>query len=321
MKQLSILLIVSCFTAIIGCKKEIVATSTNDKVPETISMASVTSDQLLSDGTQFGIAGLDGLKTDEKITLMNELGVKYVRARIILKDFRGNVGGLTQLADQGFKVILNLNWDRIDEVRGDRIPNPWPKDMDTYRAKLEEVLSVFKPEVAVIENEPTNDLFHSGPIEDYITELTNAVDVCKKYGVKVADGCVHVPLVQQVRRGGNLSGNSLEVKKLIDAYKTLDLDYVNVHDHGEGNSYPSGAFESVADYLREQTGKSVMCNEFSLGTSSNSLLEDMVNGLKQGDYKIALAYSGDGGRSVSLNSGTNLLSLGIYYSLLLIQLL
>ena len=313
MRKLSVLLIASFVTSVISCKKEVPTTVTNETTPNAASIESITSDQLVSSGTQFGAGGFPGLSTDQKITVYNKLGVTPVRAQVTLKDFNGGVSGLKKLTEKGFKVILNLNWNPVPKKSGDKIATAWPQDMNLYKQKLGEVLSKYKPEIAVIENEPTVDIFHSGPIEDYITELTNAIEVCKKYGVKVADGCVHVGLVLGVMRGGNLNDNEIEVKKLITAYKTLDLDYVNVHEHGTGDSYSSESFEKAADYLRQQTGKPVISNEFSLGKSSTSLLQDMINGLKQGDYTIALIRSSDGDRGVPLNKGTDLLPLGNTY--------
>lgn len=314
MRRLSVLLIASCITAAISCKKETVTTATNESTPNAASMQSTTSDQAVSSGTQFGGGGFDGLTTDQKITVYNKLGIQPVRAHVTLKDFDGGVSGLKKFTSQGFKVILNINWSSVPKKGGDKVSTAWPQDMNLYKQKLAQFFEkYYKPDIAVIENEPAIDIFHKGPIEDYITELTNAVQVCKQYGVKVADGSIHVPYVLTVMRGGNLTGNALEVKKLIAAYKTLDLDYVNIHAHGSGDSYPSGDLEKVASYIRQQTGKPVMSNEFTLGKSSTSLLQDMVNGFKQGDYKIALIRSDNGDRSVGLTKGTDLLPLGNNY--------
>jgi len=311
MKNFYLLLFAGCITAAISCKKETVTTST--KLPETGSMKSTTSDQLVSGSNSFGIGGFAGLSTDQKMVLYNKLEIQYVRAQLTLKNFKGGIGGPQKLSNNGFKVILNLNWSLVPKKGDDKTPTTWPQDMNLYKQKLGEVLSKYKPDVAVIENEPTVDIFHKGPVEDYITELKNAIQVCKQYGVTVADGGIHVPLILQVRDGNLNNENAVEVKKLIAAYKTLDLDYVNIHCHG-GDTYTQGSFEKAADYIRQQTGKPVICNEFSLAKSSTSLLKDMVNGLKQGDYKIALIFSANGDdRSVPLNKGTDLLPLGIDY--------
>jgi len=311
MRKLSVVLIASCVSAVISCKKE---TATNETTSNAASIESTTSDQLVSSGIQFGAGGLDGLTTDQKITVYNKLGIQPIRAHVTLEDFDNGVSGLKKFSSQGFKVILNINWSSVPKKGGDKVATSWPQDMNLYKQKLSQFFEkYYKPDIAVIENEPAIDIFHKGPIEDYITELTNAVQVCKKYGVKVADGSIHVPYVLAVMRGGNLTGNTLEVKKLIAAYKTLDLDYVNIHAHGTGDSYPAGDLEKAANYIRQQTGKPVMSNEFTLAKASSSLLRDMVNGFKQGDYKIALIRSDNGDRSIGLTNGTNLNSLGTAY--------
>src|SRR4030095_14047094 len=155
--------------------------------------------------------------------------------------------------------------------------------------------------VAVIEKEPTNQIYYKGPMSDYITELKNAIDVCKQHGVKVADGCVHVATVQDVMNGGSLSDAASRAKQLLDAYKTLDLDYVNVHAPGSGDSYPLQDLVNVANYIRNHTGKQVISNEFKVYTNSTSLLRDMVQGMKQGNYIIALLRSASG--ATRLNDG------------------
>src|SRR3954468_8975689 len=124
---------------------------------------------------------------------------------------------------------------------------------------------------------------------------------------------IHVPYVLQVMKGGSLSGKALDVKKLIDAYTTLNLDYVNIHTAGDGDSYPAGTLEKVADYLRATTGKQVMSNQFSVHSSSTSLIKSMVDGFKAGGYVYAIVRSGDGSGAVPLHSGTELLPNDIAY--------
>jgi hypothetical protein len=300
-------LILFCISATISCKKEVAPTDEAGS----ISSQNISND-IISDSTHFG-ALVDAGTTDARITICKKFGVNCVRAQIILKDFNGKNAAVDKYQSSGFKVLLNLNWDHVSSG-GTRKSVPFPKDMATYRNKLAAVLDKYKPEVAVIENEPTTDVFHSGPIEDYITELKNAIEVCHLKGVKVADGAIHIPYIISVMNGKATSGNALEVKKLIDAYTTLDLDYVNVHTAGTGDSYPTESLTKAADYLRAKTGKPVMSNEFSVKSYSTSLIKELVDGFKAGKYKYALVRSGNSeSGAVPLHSGTNLLSNGIAY--------
>jgi len=306
MKTLPLLLIVCCIVTTFSCKKEAVTTGTISEVTEVASMNSITSDELTATGTQFG-AGFDNLSTDQKITVLKKLGANYVRARVIVSTFDGHVGSLEKFSKNGIYVILNLNWEKTGNT-----PKPFPQDMATYRKKLGDVFDKYKPEAAVIENEPTNQIYYKGPMSDYITELKNAIDVCKQYGVKVADGCVHVATVKDIMHGGSLADAASRAKQLLDAYKTLDLDYVNVHAPGSGDSYPSQDLVDVANYIRNYTGKQVISNEFKLYTNSTTLLSDMVQGMKQGNYIIALLRSASG--ATRLNDGTDLNVLGQAYA-------
>lgn len=306
MKKSRLLLIVGCIVTIFSCTKEAVTTVGDGEGSLVASINSITSDQLTATQTNFG-AGFDNLSTDQKITILKKLGVNYVRARVLVSTFDGKVGSLEKFSKNGIHVVLNLNWERTGKT-----PKPFPKDMATYRKKLGNVLDKYKPEVAVIENEPTNQIYYSGPMSDYITELKNAIDVCKQHGVKVADGCVHVATVQDIMNGGKLSDAAARAKQLLDAYKTLDLNYVNVHVPGSGDSYPSQDLVDVANYIRNHTGKQVVSNEFKLYTNSTSLLRDMVQGFKQGNYIIALIRSSN--NATRLNDGTSLNKLGNAYA-------
>jgi hypothetical protein len=313
-KIFSAFLILGSITALNSCKKEVTETAnTTTAVP----MSSISSDEAIASGTQFG-AGLDG-STDQKVTVCNKFGVKYIRSMVTLKNFSGNVSTERSLTQKGFKVVLNINWDNPGGRGDTKNPVPFPTDMVKYKAQLTKLLKAYKPEIAVIENEPTNNQFHSGPIENYITELKAAVALCKQYNVKVADGCTHVPLIEIVMSGRNVSGTAADVRKLITAYKTIDLDYVNVHTQGptgrDPDVYQPGLLKKVADYLRNQTGKPVMSNEWTVHSTSTALVKSMVSGFKDGGYKIALVRSASSPNGAKpLHKGTSLLPNGVTYS-------
>jgi hypothetical protein len=309
------LLFFASICALNSCKKEV---APSDNATNAVAKSSnISSDELITSGTQWG-AQISGT-TEQRVTVLNKFGVKYIRLSVELKNFTGNVATEKTFTQKGFKVVLNINWQRVTGSGDNRKPVPFPTDMTKYKQQLTKLLNAYKPEIAIIENEPTTDIFHSGPIENYITELKTAVSVCKQFNVKVADGALHVPYIEQVMNGKAGSGNALEVKKLIAAYKTIDLDYVNVHTQGPSGKdpdvYTPGVLTKIADYLRNQTGKQVMSNEWSVHNASSDLVRNMVSEFKKAGFKISMVYSSTSNSgAVPLNKGTNLLPNGIAYS-------
>lgn len=307
-------LFIICFiAAFTSCKKESVT-------PEVQSSAAVSSENAVTSTTKFGALISGNTNIDDEIKIMQKLGVQYVRYAIILKDFNGTDKGYEKWVNAGYKVLLNLNYDNVLSATGKKSPVPFPTNMTEYRRLLEKVLDKYHPEVAVIENEPCTDQYHSGPIENYITMLKTAADVCNKRGIKVTDGGLHVDYVELVMSGMAKDGNALETKKLIDAYKTMNLTYVNTHAKGpfdrfgSQTTYPAGTLEDDADYLRNQTGKPVMCNEYNQENTSTTLMTGAVGGFKKGKYIYVIARSGSAGDDgASLNSGLSLTPLGIAY--------
>jgi len=312
----SALLILGSISTLNSCKKEVAPT---DSSTSAVAMNSnITSDDAQAPtGTQFG-AAVQGT-TNEKITVYNKFGVKYIRSVVELKNFKGNMSAEKSLTQKGFKVVLNINWANPSGSGDNRKAVPFPTDMGQYKQQLTKLFNTYKPEIAVIENEPTTDIFHSGSIENYINELKTAVSVCNQFNVKVADGGIHVPYIEQVMNGKAGSGRALEVKKLIAAYKTLNLDYVNIHTYGptgkDPNVYQPGLLKKVADYLRKQTGKQVMSNEWTVHNSSSALIKSMVSGFKEAGFKIAIVRSAPSNSGAKpLNKGTNLLPNGVTYA-------
>lgn len=300
--------------AFTSCKKEVVSS----EIPaESTAVTAETFSNATAATTNFGALLSGNTTIDDEITVCEKLGVKYVRYAIKIKDFNGTDKGYEKWVDAGYKVLLNLNYDNVTNSNGKKKAVPFPTDMVEYKKLLEKVLDKYHPEIAVIENEPTTDAFHSGPIEDYITELRTAVDVCTKRGIAVADGGLHIDYVGQVKTGWGLQGNALETKKLIDAYKTMKLTYVNTHVKSPFNNsskYPSGELEGDADYLRSQTGKPVICNEYNQQSSSTTLMTGTVGGFENGQFKYVICRSGSGtDKGEALNNGTSLTPLGNAY--------
>lgn len=262
--------------------------------------------------TQFGQL-TDGT-TDEKISIARQLGTSIVRMSTELVQFDGKSLGFERFDQAGIKVVMNLNYKDVKTVDGEKIPNAFlkPEDMTMYRAMITAVLTKYKPLAAVIENEPTTDSFHSGPIEDYINMLKNAVSVCKLLGVPVADGAIHPYYILKIMAGKKLRGNALDVKKLIEAYENIPLDFVNIHIASGDDVYPAGEIAKICDYLRKETGHEIFSNEWHLDNTKDSLMKSMVKEIKLGDIRIAINYSGSNVIG-KINEGGMLTPLGYTY--------
>src|SRR5256885_587130 len=171
-KVLIPLLMLGSVITLTNCKKDagqILSNNLNAVSPE---------DVVSSTSSKFGVLVVDRAG-DDKITVANELKTSYVRSAIELVDFSGDDKMMDKYNANNFKVLLNLEYTKKASS-----PRPFPTNMDKYTKLLGNVLDKYHPTMAVIENEPSNEGYYSGPIEDYITELTNAVTVCKHHNVK-----------------------------------------------------------------------------------------------------------------------------------------
>ncbi|QEC69507.1 hypothetical protein FRZ67_20190 [Panacibacter ginsenosidivorans] len=350
-KTVSFILVLGCISGVMSCKKETTTKQTGDV---SASLTATDASQLVSDSSKFGVLVADPtISTDGKITISNELGVGCVRTSICLDSYTGRSVIIEDYQNAGLKVLLNLN-----NKSASGGANPFPTDMVKYKASLENVLDKYKPEVAVIENEPANDGYYTGPIENYFTELRTAIDVCKARGIKVSDGALHIGMVlicvyqdyvsqgQQAKaddfatRSGMSSsyintakgkGSSTlnakldKCKKMIAAYQTMALDYVNFHwyepmglnaSKSTAATSAPGVAKEVADYLRKATGKNVLTNEFGQTITTASLVASQVDEFRKAGLSYAIDYSGTGGGNMqpqALQKGTTLQPNGVSY--------
>src|SRR5690349_7029864 len=192
-----------------SCKKEAVLKNSGN---ETANTFTADAGKTAIVPPNFG-AWISGYAIDDKMNACSMINVTYVRDAIELKSFTGKSSTLDGYIKNGYKLLLNFVYQNASGGKA----VPFPTDMTEYRKLLNNALDKYTPEVAVIENEPTTDKFHSGPIENYITELKAAVAVCKQRGVKVADGALNLQWVQTVMNGySSPDPNYTETKKLIE---------------------------------------------------------------------------------------------------------
>lgn len=238
--------------------------------------------------TQFGAILVSG-DVDQNINIAKQLGITCFRTSQNLDTWKGYNSTVDKYVKSGFKVLLNLNV--TSSTNG---ASAFMKDMVKYRKLIEAVVTKYRSlELMVIENEATTDKFHTGPIEDYIALLKVAVDVCHQYGIKAADSGMALAYVQAVMSGHTSKTNEKETAKMIEAFKSIDLDYVNIHNAFSGNSFPVDGLTKVVNWLRNETGKEVMSNEWHLETASVSLMKDVVAAWKNVGVAYSIIYSGD----------------------------
>jgi hypothetical protein len=206
----------------------------------------------------------------KQIEVAKALGIKYMRAHIIIADWNGSNDPYDKYAAAGFKIILNINSDVPRNAVGDKKPVPFPTDMQAYSKVLNSILDKYKPELVVIENEEDNPGYHAGTAQQYLTQLKTAIDICHAKGLKVTNAGLtdrETSLLvydDYVRNGKKKEAddfakrvfpprllktlddrykNDPQVAKqlefgrtVLQGYKTLDLDYVNFHWYEPANA-------------------------------------------------------------------------------------
>lgn len=296
---------------------------------------------------------------NRQIKIAKALGVQYMRAHAYMNNWNGTINNYQQLADAGFKIILNINYAVPRDDEGNKNPVPFPKDMQAYSKTLTAILDKYKPELTVIENEEDNPGYHSGDADDYINELKTAINICHAKGLKVTNGGLTVREMnllvydELVRNGKKQQANDFAKRafapvflnrlnnyqniplvqrqitfgrKVIQAYKTLDLDYINFHWYepvsarGAVNSASIKnehidplVFTGVVNYLTRLTGKPVITNEFGVMNASATLIQELMQRILDAQMDYAIFYSGDGagGAQALQNADASLRQTGI----------
>jgi hypothetical protein len=325
---------------------------------DTLDNETDTSAQAVHFGVMVSKTAGKAIPPERQTLVAKALGVNYMRARVDIKDWNGSNPAYDTYAGAGLKVLLNINYGIPRNELGEHDPIPFPTDMNAYSKVVNSVLDRYKPAVVVVENEEDNPFYHTGSADDYINMLKTAIQIAHSKGLKVTNGGITVrevcliiydDLVQRGEKQKAMDFISKAVppaflqrlnhldnpqitrqiefgRKILAAYKTLDLDYVNFHWYEPVRARANAAagdvefnpqiFSFVAHYLKEKTGKPVMTNEFGVLNASPDLVKNILRAVYDAKLSYAIFYSADGGegKAVALqNAGGDLRENGMAF--------
>ncbi|MBS1729905.1 MAG: hypothetical protein JSS67_03910 [Bacteroidetes bacterium] len=247
-----------------GCLPAQQNAQSNSQVNSNSSQTVNTNPAYTPGNTQFGVMFADISSAQDKLEILKQLRVKTTRMTLSMDTWNGQNSNLEALQNAGYKVLLNVYWKKIRNDDGTKTPQPFPtgSELDVYRTKLNDILSKYKPEVLLVENEELVLKFHSGDISNYLNMLKVAVDVAHSKGVKVSDGGITNPQIsllvynyllnQNQRDEANRFANSTmntrilkfsqnqnmnsdigkklaQAQELVEGLKNINIDYVNLH--------------------------------------------------------------------------------------------
>jgi hypothetical protein len=231
---------------------------------------------------------------------------------------------LNDFLKAGHTVFLNINEKPVGhDSQGNKIPNPFPKNLDKYRQQVEKVFMYYENNpyknniIMVCENEPTTSGFHSGPMGDYLDMLGQVfIPLCTEYGFKGTDGGVHVATVN----GADLDqttgeGKAAQVAQLLNGYAKIPGMYaVNIHTSNAGkDTYDIKSIPKAVTKVKDETGHISTSNEWHVEktTSVQSLL-DICAGWEEAGVIHSVYITGTGD-DITLNDGLKLNKWGEAY--------
>jgi len=297
----------------------------------------------------FGVYALKSdnvfLNMDAQINVVKSLGLPYIRTSATMINGWDFAPAFKKITAAGLKVVLNINYNKMGGNIG---ATPFPSDMNAYKAQLTSMLNSYSPELIVIENEEANPEYHSDGVQAYLTELSAAIDVAHSKNLKITNGGlgsvpltilvyryylsqgqndkaadfarrVFSPKVQSdlpnLERWPKMNEAADATQQLLQAYATMNIDYVNFHWYepiayrgsqepaqqaaSEIESMPdqidTRALAEVVDYIQNVTHKKAMTNEIGMLRQSPQGFKQFVAETLSLGMPYVIWFSGDSG--------------------------
>jgi hypothetical protein len=279
--------------------------------------------------TKFGVLP-HNVDIDTKIKIAKELGVKYVREGVL--SWTGRDRNIEAYQDNGFNILYNVSANGQDG-------KDFSKDTAGFKKTIADVLNNYSLDVIAIENEEDNWSYHGRNTVGYINELKATIPIVHGKKTKVTNGGIHdnqlLILAYRYYQNKNkdsanyiltlltdgekyaaqhpektdnrLCQKAAQTDSLLTFYKTLDLDYVNIHIYAPINDFVSdrtnvmASIKIVGDYTRMRTGKPPMSNECGQHNVDPAIVNYILDGFKYANYEYAIWFDGDGDPAMALN--------------------
>lgn len=210
-------------------------------------------------------------------------------------------GNAAEWKADGYKTWVNVAWYENPNAK----PYPMgiqPSDMSTWASGFETLCKKLQGNAdgVAIENERANGVYwiHDNDpnwVANYVQQIKIAIPIARKYGIKISDGSIPIEDVELIMDGAIKSARTKRVKALMDAYKTLDLDYVLFHGHYAEGRAPVKDLAKTINYLAAYTGHKVFSNELSMVGATANVIMWFLHGSYDAKCDYAMFWSGDGG--------------------------
>jgi acetyl esterase/lipase len=283
----------------------------------------------------FGLLlGAEGIDDQYRVELAKALGVSYFRPWYV--NVEAWYGACYDLAcdlgpNAGLKLILTA---RSNVGEAPPFATTPPQDGAAYRRNLGDILTRYRPEVLVVENEEDSAQYWTGTPEQYGALLKAACQVAHDQKIPCANGglsskttalLVWADYIEQqqvteacsfVQRANamlaadlcrftaidHLSDEDRAVltigRKLLEIYRSSEQDYLNFHWYIPDKS----AFSEAVNFLRRVTNLPVMSNEIGQYDQTPDAVQKLLSAAA--DLKLAYAvwFSLDRDPSVALQN-------------------
>lgn len=248
-----------------------------------------------------------------KINVARQLGTNVVRHVIHLPVFAGMDKIYNQYTDSGLLVALTVSNRRWFTDP----PQPFRKDTATFRKELESLLRALPvpPLYVALDNEENNLTYFVGPRLDYIPLLKIAVEVCHKHGIACTNGGFASFGARfyssQKRDGRALTLQARRIDTLMQAYRSIPIDWLNVHIYSKNFEQADMAGLDFMQYVIESGGRPIMTNETGIHVNNSELAQRHLDAIL-GVVEHAVWFSGTRTQDVAVHDAEgNLTGVGL----------
>jgi hypothetical protein len=243
------------------------------------------------------------------------------------------------LHDQGFDIVLTV---RANDLGPEGATQPLDAaGIATFETQLASAIDTVHPTWVMVENEETAPKFYAGTADQYLDELRAAVEIGHAKGVKVTDGgltTLSTLVWDHLRAAGDpgaddyLRGASgrtgailraerlianpdllrtdpsfsvpfATVSRLVDGFRSIDLDAVDFHWYGPS----ADALGRTVDVYRDLTARPVLTTEIGQFDDDPTTVTAFLDALTVHRAVMVLWFDTDGDPAIGLHDAPGVL--------------